>query len=180
MKLRELRLEIQEMLCAHEAYRRLGFPADDIFITVGVDPSYGTGPLVFVDLLTREIDHRTDVFTVKTFSLRVCSLWCDDDTLRAEWGAAVALWNDPGRRGECQTIWDVSEMNTLFPELAAAIRRKGLRLPAVDAIVTAAKASGVKLVTASAADTFERGEPVPFTLGDDGLLRPRRDPSRSN
>ena len=126
MKLHELRQEIQEMLCAHEAFRRLGFRAEDIFITVGIDPQYGTGPQVFVD-----------VTVGVSFSLRVCDLWCDDDALRTEWHAAVALWNDPARLGECARIWEASELFAVFPELALAVRQKGLRLPALDAILGA-------------------------------------------
>lgn len=127
MRLDELRREVQEMLCAHEAFRRLGFSADDIFIAVGVDPKYGPAPQVFVDI------------TVGVgFSLRVCPLWCDEPELRVRWQEAVALWNDPSRLGECQTIWDASEPNAVFPQIAAAIRQKGLALPAVEAILAEA------------------------------------------
>lgn len=120
-KLTDLRREIQEMLCAHEAFRRLGFSADDIFVTVGVDPKYGSGPQVFVD-----------VTVGVEFSLRVCDLWCDERALQVEWHAAVALWNDPKRYAECASLWDASELSVVFDDLANAVRQKGLAIPAVD------------------------------------------------
>jgi hypothetical protein len=116
-----MRREIQEMLCAHEAFRRLGFEASDIFTTVGLDPKYGVGPQVFV-FVTVGVG----------FNLRICPLWCDETTLHENWLAAVALWNEPARLLECTAIWEASELCARFEDLAAAMRRKGLRLPALD------------------------------------------------
>lgn len=119
MKLTDLRIELQEMLCAHEAFRRLGFAPDDIYIGVGLDPKYGEGPQVFVELHV----HGTQ------FNLRTCDLWCDEAALVIEWPAAVLLWNDPAQADACQTIWDQSEIRARSVELTVAVLGKGISLP---------------------------------------------------
>jgi len=127
----ELPPQIQEMLCAHEALQRLGFSANDIYVGLGVDPTYSvTVPQVFVVLVLKRPGGKT-----QEFNLRVCDLWCDETIMLGTWTAATLLWNKPESREACRRLWLASHICSVFPEIAAAMKAKGLPLPAVDAIL---------------------------------------------
>jgi len=113
MKLAQLHPALQEALAVHEAYRRLGFAAEDIYI------SQQNGNL-FCILKTQGKD-----FVICVGALAECEL----EELTELWGAATYLWNEVAPEAERQALWENSCILHDATGFVMALTEKGILIP---------------------------------------------------
>lgn len=108
----------REALATFEAFRRLGFPADDIFFEDVIDPQDQQRAML-CELRTQG----------KTFAVIVGP---SDDSTMARLDDAAAWWNsvDPASR-LCERIWEGSAIRGHSVGFLMAIIAKGITLPVV-------------------------------------------------
>ena len=107
---------IREALCAHEIFRRHGFSADQIFVSIARAAELAGGP----PCLGVEVHHQG-----KEFRLRVGpSGTMTDDEMQTVWRAAVAQFN--AGPPEAIRMLHASEVYASRVEIALALQSKGL------------------------------------------------------
>ena len=107
----------REALATFEAFRRLGFAADDIFFEPLLDPT------------TKQKVYAVALHTQgKVFSVAVGLL---DDGLPDRMAAAAAWWNaqEPQNRF-CERIWEGSHVRANAVDLLVVLHQRGFKIPA--------------------------------------------------
>ncbi len=125
-KLFEVAAMLREALCCHEAFRKLGFVSDQLYLESGLSLSGSGVRHVFVTIKTIPDDFRVWVGTTERTVTE----------LAAEWTAAVEAFNT-GSEEELQALWDASIASQNLKVLAVTIAAKGIRIPAIDAALRA-------------------------------------------
>lgn len=106
---------MDEALCYQEAFRRLGFTADEVFI--GIDgPNTGT-----VKAIIRADD--------KDFAA-TCGYWEGDEKIFAEkWKAKIEWWNSPETPDAARTaLWEKSAVAANATNLVVYLLAQGFEL----------------------------------------------------
>lgn len=124
MKLTDLHPTIQEALALHEAFRRLKFPADDIFVIVGNAPE---GPALFVQARRHGCE-----FTA------TAGLYEPPPDFAERWAKVTAAWNGDGKTMtlDHKTIWEGSNVKRRVFDFVMAMYAKGM-LPSQSAALAA-------------------------------------------
>ena len=97
-----------ELLSLHEIFRRLGYPAEDLFVHM-----YTTGQVQFV------LQQGDKQFTVNV------SQNSDPQKLSFAWAEALEWWNSTGKSGDLDGVLSGSHAHQRGAEIAAALARKG-------------------------------------------------------
>lgn len=100
---------IAELLALHESFRRLKFPADDLFVDI-----YQSGQVQFT------LRHKGETFAVDV------SKNVDIDATKKEWLEAIEWWNGPATEAERQEIYENAAIANRRGELAFALAKRGL------------------------------------------------------
>ncbi len=100
---------VAELLALHESFRRLKFPADELFTDI-----YKSGEVQFA------LRHKGEVFTVDV------SKGVDIEATKKEWLEAVEWWNGPATEAERQEIYEGAAIANRRGELAFALAKRGL------------------------------------------------------
>lgn len=114
MKLTEFPLEIQEGLCAHEAFRRLGFEPNEIFICY--DPSVCTISSIL----------RTQG---KEFSVLIGPTKLLAEEFVENWTKASVVFNETASNEEILDLWDISVVKYQLSEIIFRLEQKGIIIP---------------------------------------------------
>lgn len=117
---------IRETLCLHEAFRKLGFSSDSIFVVIArvADPSRAlmheqtkVGDLaVHVQLKAQGLEYIGAIGPIP----------CEDSEFNEIWNNAVK-WFNQGPEKELQAMWDASRIHRVLPSLLLALQDKGFR-----------------------------------------------------
>lgn len=114
MQLSEFPQIFIEMLCTHEAFRRLGYPSSDIFAGIDHD-TYPTPQMVVI---------------IQWGTKSACTTMgvppCTDDEFPALWEKAVKAWCQPENEWELQAYWDKSVVKQQAVQLAFALHEQGM------------------------------------------------------
>lgn len=122
MRYEELPLVVRNVLGTHEVFRKLGFSADDLYVSLNRTPEVPVTQVgVFVILKTQG----------REFSV-TCGGWPmgKDDELQALWNRAVDAYNSgdlSDRDG--QRILEESPAFRRAPELLLLLKDKGFQIP---------------------------------------------------
>ncbi len=121
MKLLELHPIWKEVIACFEALRRLGFTADDLFLSRSPDGRMG--------MLARSANYLLvanpvgeDAFVFKGRS---------DPELQAEWREAAALWNASADKPDSMELWEGSTIRRHGIDLIMDLHRHGILVPAI-------------------------------------------------
>ena len=113
MKLDDFPQPVKEALAYHEAFRRLGFPADDIFFAVSPKEaqvqlhSQGLQFACGVGLLPAR--YKTQAASTKL------------------WAQACEVWNAADNKDICESVWNFSHAKREIVGMLAAMTDKGFR-----------------------------------------------------
>lgn len=113
MTLIDLHPALKEALCLFEAFRRCGYPSDDIYLVYGNDVNGING--LFVEA------HWGD----GRFTATAGPWDGQPDSLSAEWEDAAFLWNN-GNASEIDPLWLVSHVRNHAVAFALALSERGL------------------------------------------------------
>lgn len=100
---------VEELLALHESFRRLKFPADDLFVDL-----HKSGQVQFT------LRHKGETFTVDVAKN------VDIDAIGKEWLKAIEWWNGPATEPERQAIYEFALISGRRIELATALAKRGL------------------------------------------------------
>jgi len=106
---------IREALAVHEAFRRLGFPSEQIFVLPGAGAA---------DLFAVVLKYDGDKQYVVTSGEQGMSF----DEMMSRWPRAVEAWNS-GPETVRQAIWEGSEILGRAFDLAASLMDRGIEIP---------------------------------------------------
>lgn len=104
---------IHEALAIHEALRRIGYPAEDIFI----NPEEEQNSL---NVVAKDGD--------KMFTVAVGKLNCPLPMFSALWEQSIHWWNDPQNKVEVNQIYEKSHVKSEAVELLLALVVKGMKV----------------------------------------------------
>lgn len=110
---------IREALAVHEAFRRLGFKPEDIFVAPGEGPN---------DLMKIALAMK---FSPKDFfivDIETSPQGMTRDELMSMWPSIIEAWNAAPEE-VLQKIWDESDVSGNGFALMMALQRKGVKLP---------------------------------------------------
>ncbi len=110
---------LQEALCFHEMFRRLGFTSDQIFLELGIDD------VKFVPTLFVKIECPDGEFRL---SLGPCTLSADE--LRVDYKEATEIFIN-ALEEDLQELWCNSIAYQNAPVIVTAFTKKGIRIPAI-------------------------------------------------
>lgn len=115
MTLLGLHPTIKEAMCLFEAFRRVGYPSDDIFLIYGYDAEHK--PCLFI-----EARWKGETFTM------CAGEWHDDpDGLVSQWEEATGLWNGGGVHTEDHTtLWESSWILRNSLKFVTALTEQGM------------------------------------------------------
>lgn len=127
MKLKDLPSEMREILCAHEALRKLGFSNDQIKPIIGNSLQHD-GLQIFIELITTPV-----------FEIHVGPLWCSPEQLNSWYHVAADLWNREASIDELDEAWTSSAIFKNFATLVRTLIDRGIMPPVFDGLEAVAK-----------------------------------------
>lgn len=105
---------VAELLALHESFRKLKFPAEELY----VDLYPGPGIVQFA--LRHKLNGSLETFTIDV------ARGVDVKMVSEEWTRAAAWWNGPATENERQEIYENAAISNRRGELAFALAKRGL------------------------------------------------------
>jgi hypothetical protein len=124
MQLKDYPKPYKELYAVHQSFRRLGFSADEIFVSVSNIVGLGTN-ILCAHLRTQDKEF---IYTVAAMGNDIVHREVLD-----KW-TSFATQLGTASEGELETIWKESELGSLsgrFDELGFRLLEKGFRIPAL-------------------------------------------------
>lgn len=104
---------VEELLATHETFRRLGFPAEELFVDM-----FNDGHVQFA------LRHQGETFTIDIGRVP------DKVGFQKEWREACAWWNgDEATQGERMAVYQFSTISGRHAELLTALQKRKLWRP---------------------------------------------------
>jgi hypothetical protein len=124
------RPQVLGCLFAHEVLRRLGYPADWIYVAqLNATDTTGAGGRCAVIILS---PRGPDAPEGQRFVWIIGTSSIPDDQFAAEWSEAVDFWNAYPKVPDLLEAWGFAHARIVVeeaPRVPAALRRKGLAVP---------------------------------------------------